>query len=966
MAGAGSRLFDVALEGSVPTGFDNIDIYARAGGQFQALTLTETVTVSDGTLDVDLNTLVDNSLLSAIAVYRAGGSPGNNPPAITSNGGGNTAAVSIAENSAAVTTVTATDPDAGQTLSYSINGGADASKFAINVTTGALAFLTAPNFEAPTDAGGNNVYDVTVQVSDGNGGSDTQAIAVTVTDQNEVPNQLPTITSNGGGNTAAVSIAENSTAVTTVTATDPDAGQTLSYSINGGADASKFAINVTTGALAFLTAPNFEAPTDAGGNNVYDVTVQVSDGNGGSDTQAIAVSVTDQNEPGTGNLVAAINIGGGAYTAIASGVSYVADPGPGSGTITYSNRSGDPIGGTQDDVLYQTYGYGDFTYAFAVPAAGAYIVQIELIEPFWQAAGSRLFDVALEGSVPTGFDNIDIYARAGGQFQALTLTETVTVSDGTLDVDLNTLVDNSLLSAIAVYRAGGSPGNNPPAITSNGGGNTAAVSIAENITAVTTVTATDPDAGQTLSYSINGGADASKFAINVTTGALAFLTAPNFEAPTDAGGNNVYDVTVQVSDGNGGSDTQAIAVTVTNQNEVPNQLPTITSNGGGNTAAVSIAENSTAVTTVTATDPDAGQTLSYSINGGADASKFAINVTTGALAFLTAPNFEAPTDAGGNNVYDVTVQVSDGNGGSDTQAIAVAVQDVTVVTINGTDGAETLTGTDENDVINGLGGNDTLQGLAGNDTLDGGAGTDTATYAASPAGVSVSLTTGSGSGGDAQGDTLSNIENLTGSGFNDVLEGNGGENVLAGGAGMDTVTYEHAASGVTVSLAINPAQNTGGAGTDDLSGFENLTGSAFGDVLTGSSAVNVLSGLAGNDILNGGGGADTLIGGAGNDKFLFTATTDSNPSAADLIADFLHGVDILDFSAIDANTSSTSRNQAFSFAGQNSNVVANSVTWYESSGNTIVQADVDANTTAEFTIVLTGINHNLAASDFIL
>ena len=84
-----------------------------------------------------------------------------------------------------------------------------------------------------------------------------------------------------------------------------------------------------------------------------------------------------------------------------------------------------------------------------------------------------------------------------------------------------------------------------------------------------------------------------------TTGALAFATAPNFEAPTDSGANNVYDVTVQVSDGNGGIDTQAIAVTVTNQNEVP----TITSNGGGDTAAVSIAENTTAVTTVTATDP---------------------------------------------------------------------------------------------------------------------------------------------------------------------------------------------------------------------------------------------------------------------------------------------------------------------------------------------------------------------------
>jgi hypothetical protein len=105
----------------------------------------------------------------------------------------------------------------------------------------------------------------------------------------------------------------------------------------------------------------------------------------------------------------------------------------------------------------------------------------------------------------------------------------------------------------------------------------------------------------------------------------------------------------------------------------------------------------------------------------------------------------------------------------------------------------------------------------------------------------------------------------------------------------------------------------------------------------------------------------------GLDKFLFTASADSSPSAPDLITDFVHGVDIIDFSAIDANTSSNATgNQAFSFAGQNSNVVANSVTWYESSGNTIVQADVDANTTAEFTVVLTGVNHNLTASDFIL
>lgn len=104
--------------------------------------------------------------------------------------------------------------------------------------------------------------------------------------------RAPTITSNGAGSSAAVSVAENTSAVTTVAATDPDAGQTVSYAIFGGADAASFTINSTTGQLAFASAPDFETPTDDGGNNVYDVIVQASDGNGGADTQAIAVTVT--------------------------------------------------------------------------------------------------------------------------------------------------------------------------------------------------------------------------------------------------------------------------------------------------------------------------------------------------------------------------------------------------------------------------------------------------------------------------------------------------------------------------------------------------------------------------------------------------------------------------------------------------------------------------------------------------
>ncbi len=137
-------------------------------------------------------------------------------------------------------------------------------------------------------------------------------------------------------------------------------------------------------------------------------------------------------------------------------------------------------------------------------------------------------------------------------------------------------------------------------------------------------------------------------------------------------------MTVQVADGNGGFDTQAIAVTVTNVNEAP----VITSG-----AAVNAAENQTSVTTVTSSDVDGGAPV-YSINGGADAALFSINPTTGVLSFNSAPNFEAPADAGANNVYNVTVQVADGNGGTATQAIAVTVTNVNEAPVNTVPGAQ--------------------------------------------------------------------------------------------------------------------------------------------------------------------------------------------------------------------------------------------------------------------------------------
>ena len=135
--------------------------------------------------------------------------------------------------------------------------------------------------------------------------------------QTTSPNQDPTITSDGGGATASKSVPENQTAVTDVNASDAD-NDPLTYSLAGGADVSDFTINPTSGVLSFSTPPDFEAPGDADADNVYEVTVAVSDGRGGSDTQQISVTVTNVAEanssPLTFSLRDAATVGGVSVT----------------------------------------------------------------------------------------------------------------------------------------------------------------------------------------------------------------------------------------------------------------------------------------------------------------------------------------------------------------------------------------------------------------------------------------------------------------------------------------------------------------------------------------------------------------------------------------------------------------------------------------------------------------------------
>ena len=130
-------------------------------------------------------------------------------------------------------------------------------------------------------------------VDDGQGSSSGGNFNITVTPLNDNP---PIITSDGGGATAVINVAENTAAVTTVTATDADLpAPTLSYSIAGGVDAALFNIDSNSGLLTFVSGRDRENHTDANLDGVYEVTVQVSDGTF-TDTQAISVSISDVDE----------------------------------------------------------------------------------------------------------------------------------------------------------------------------------------------------------------------------------------------------------------------------------------------------------------------------------------------------------------------------------------------------------------------------------------------------------------------------------------------------------------------------------------------------------------------------------------------------------------------------------------------------------------------------------------------
>lgn len=233
-------------------------------------------------------------------------------------------------------------------------------------------------------------------------------------------------------------------------------------------------------------------------------------------------------------------------------------------------------------------------------------------------------------------------------------------------------------------------------------------------------------------------------------------------------------------------------------------------------------------------------------------------------------------------------------------------------------GSDRLFGGDGADELFGFNGNDAIVGGGGADTIDGGAGVNTLSYAGSDSKVSVNLGSGTAVYGDAEGDTFSNIQNLTGSSHNDVLSGDDGANVLRGGNGNDR--------------------------------------------LLGRDGDDRLVGGAGDDLITGGDGVDTLYGQAGADVFDFNNVRESGVTSAtrDTIADFSSAQgDKIDLSDLD-------QNDELSFIGTSKFSGEGGEVRYQVYANaTVAFVDLDGDKAADFSVKLAGIG-GMSADDFIL
>ena len=496
----------------------------------------------------------------------------NNAPVFVSQDTFSISELAVADDTVLLNVDAHNGEDGGndEEITYSITGGTALGLFSIS-STGEITLNETGAFSLDYEA--INSYTIIVSADDGKIVNNITQQVITINVLNE-DDEAPVITSLGGGDIAVISIYENSTEVTTVTASDIDTIGDLLYTVAGGFDASCFSITAE-GILSFVNAPDYEV------QKYYQVIVEVSDGVR-KDSQAIEVQILDVNE----HAPIIISNDGEDEVDISVNENTLA-------VTTVMAIDGD----TEDIITYGITGGDDYD-SFAINSSTGELTFVD----------------------PPDYETKKEYYVI------------VKASDG-----MHEDVQNIKVKIINVDEIA-------PVITSDKGGDYAYISVYENTTAVTTITATDDELLGTLTYSISGGSDRTAFQVDAVSGELSFIAAPDYEIKTE------YEVVVEVSDGVN-SDSQMIYIIILNVND---NCPVITSDGGGASANIAVEENTVAVTTVTGADLDELEELSYYIKGGTDASSFIIDSLTGVLMFIEAPDYET------KNFYEVIVAVTDG------------------------------------------------------------------------------------------------------------------------------------------------------------------------------------------------------------------------------------------------------------------------------------------------------------------
>ncbi|MEB3210097.1 MAG: malectin domain-containing carbohydrate-binding protein [Leptolyngbyaceae bacterium] len=389
------------------------------------------------------------------------------------------------------------------------------------------------------------------------------------------------------------------------------------------------------------------------------------------------------------------------------------------------------------------------------------------------------------------------------------------------------------------------------------------------------------------------------------------------------GGNNTFvqSFDVDVSDGQlsinfiDGVNNPHVAAVEIISNASP---PTFTS-----ASSIAVDENQTFVLDVNSTDDvdQEGSGLTYSVTGGADQAAFSINSSTGALSFQSAPDFEAPIDSDGDNVYDVEVSVTDSANLTRSQLIQVEVQDVDDTAVGGvfeqvviraTPKGDRLSGNSLNNIIRGLGDDDVISGRQGDDFISGNQGNDV----------------------------------LRGNSGNDVIRGRFGDDRIIGGSGSDRLNSDRDNDFID-----------GGAGNDFIkggAGRDRLNGGSGDDELLGNGKKDIINGGSGDDVIIGGFKNDVLTGGRGSDTFVYRRLGDR----IDRITDFTVGEDLIDLSRM-INRYNLDADTAFD----------TNITLRQRGSKTVVKFDRDGNGNAPNLALIRLENiavSDLSESDFIL